>query len=100
MLKEDRIPEKGLNELFNKDRLWWKRPDLITEGFHYASLSKYFEHFPQENILVYFNEDFKLNPKSVLRDIFDFIGVETSFSVDTDIVVNKSGMKNYNVFNA
>lgn len=99
LVREDMIPEQGISHLFDRNSIWWKRPDLVPEGFYYKHLQKYFEGFPPENIRVYLYEDFRKNPMDTLSDIFEFIGVNSNLRVDTDVVVNKSGRRKKNVFN-
>jgi len=49
--------------LINTSRYWWQ-------------LSKYREHFDDTRILVLFFEELKQEPGAVLRDCFDFLGVD------------------------
>lgn len=93
------IPEQGISYLFDRSSIWWKRPDLVPEGFYFKHLEKYFDHFPHENIRVYLYEDFRSKPLETLRDIFGFIGVNPEVQVDTDVIVNKSGRRKKNMFN-
>ena len=100
MVREEvTIPYDDFSKVFQKDSIWWKRPDLINEGFYYKHLKKYFDSFPHENIRVYLYDDFRSNPHAILRDIFEFIGVDHEVAIDTDIVVNKSGKRKKNLFN-
>jgi hypothetical protein len=99
MVREETIPYDDWSSVFQKGTIWWKRPDLINEGFYYKHLKKYYDNFPHENIRVYLYDDFRSDPLAVLRDIFQFIGVDHEVAVDTDIVVNKSGKRKKNLFN-
>ena len=49
--------------LINTSRYWWQ-------------LNKYREHFDDAHILVLFFEEMKQDPGVVLRDCFDFLGVD------------------------
>ena len=99
LLRDDKLPEDSWDQLFDKDTIWWKRPDLVHEGFYFKHLSKYYEHFPKENIKVFIYDDFRADPMKVLNEMFEFIGVEKNVEIDTDLVVNKSGKRKQNIFN-
>lgn len=99
MVRENNVPDEDWSHLFDKKSIWWKRPDLVNEGFYFKHLSKFYDIFPKENIRVYLYDDFKTNPNSILQDIFRFVGVNDKVIVDTDIVVNKSGKMKNNLFN-
>lgn len=99
LVRDNRLPQDNWDDLFNQDTIWWKRPDLVNEGFYFKHLSRYYDHFPKENIRVYLYDDYKVDPNKVLKDIFSFVGVDDKVIVDTDIVVNKSGRRKKNLFN-
>lgn len=46
---------------------------------YYHQLSRFLEVFPKENILIIFNERLNANPRAVLREVFEFLGVSPSF---------------------
>lgn len=70
----------------------WRYTDL---GFYGAQLKQYFDLFDEEQIRVYLYDDFKEKPISVLSDMFDFIGVDSTFSPDMSIKPNVSGVPKY-----
>lgn len=49
-------------------------------GFYYSFLKKYFDDFPSENIYVGIYEELKKNPKSEIQKIYEFLGVDSTFS--------------------
>lgn len=55
------------------------KPFLIEEGFYYDHLSRYYEHFPREQVLVLLYDDLVSDPRSYLGTICKFIGVADSF---------------------
>ena len=58
--------------MINTSKYWWQ-------------ISKFREHFSDEQILVLFFEEMKQNPDATLRRCFDFLGVSTQdYSVNTD----------------
>lgn len=99
LLRDEKLPEDPWEELFNRDTIWWKRPDLVHEGYYFRHLLNYYKIFPKENIKVFLYDDFRANPDAVLNEMFDFIGVEKNLSIDTDLVVNKSGRRKRSLFN-
>lgn len=99
MLREEKVPTEGFDSIFDRSSLWWRRADLIIEGFYAKNLQRFYALFPRDQIRVYLYDDFRKNPDGVLKNIFDFIGVSNDFKVDTDMVMNKSGVLKKNVFN-
>jgi len=99
LVRENEIPEGGdLNEVFNRDSIWWKRKDLVNEGFYYRQLKPYFDNFKRENIKVFLYEDFIGKTDEVVKEAFSFLGVDPNVKVGTDVVYNKSGkVKNKSV---
>ena len=99
LVRENEIPEGGdLNEVFNRDSIWWKRKDLVNEGFYYRQLKPYFDNFKRENIKVFLYEDFIGRTDEVVKEAFSFLGVDPDVKVGTDVVYNKSGkVKNKSV---
>lgn len=54
-------------------------------------IERYLNTFPREQLRVYIYEEFKQDPITVLRNIFDFIGVDITFTPDIAIKPNVSG---------
>lgn len=82
---------KDYNDFFKKDTIWWTRTDMIPEGFYYKRLKPFYDNFPSENIRIYLYEDFIGKTDEVVRDIFEFLQVDSSVKVGTNVVYNKSG---------
>lgn len=99
LLRENEIPEGGgMDQVFNRDSIWWKRKDLVNEGFYYRQLKPYFENFPKENIKIFLYEDFIGDTDRILKEAFEHLGVDASVKVGTDVIYNKSGkVKNKSV---
>ena len=57
----------------------WFRWHYKQRGFYYVQLKRYFELFEGEQIKVYLYEDFKANSLVVLKDVFQFLGVDDNF---------------------
>lgn len=57
-------------------------PKAYVKRGHYAQhLRRWYEHFPSERIFVGIFEEMEAEPRAFLRSVFDFLGVDASFSV-------------------
>lgn len=71
---------------------WSYRWHYKQKGFYYPQIKRYLDVFDKEQLRVYLFEDFKSDPSGVLRDIFDFLGVDEGFTVDTSEKFNVAGL--------
>jgi hypothetical protein len=83
--------EEALREEPNRIKNNW---ELI---YHYTSVSYYYEAVKAfkdnfSNVLVILNEDLQKNPGTVLQEIFQFLGVDDSVDVYTEVHHNMSGI--------
>lgn len=91
LARENRTPTPTFEECLDKNTIWWKRNDLVKEGFYFKNLSRYYELFPRENIRVFLYEDLNASPEKVLREIYQFLGVRDDFRTNHDTRFNQSG---------
>jgi hypothetical protein len=91
LARENRTPTENFSDCLDKDSVWWTRNDLIKEGFYYKNLVKYYELFPNENIRVYLYEELQQSPLQVMREIYYFLGVDSTFTPDVSLRYNESG---------
>jgi hypothetical protein len=75
----------------DKTSIWWRRNDLIKEGFFGTNLKRYFDIFPKSQLKVLIYDDLKENPEAVMKEIYEFIGVHPSFKPDLGREYNVSG---------
>lgn len=68
-------------------------------GFYYSQLVPYFELFEPQQIKVYLYDDFNANPLKILRDLFQFLGVDETFVPDISLKHNVSGIPKNPIFN-
>jgi hypothetical protein len=54
-----------------------------TMGFYYTQLKRYYEIFEPEQIRVYLTEDLKDDPVGSIKDIFQYLEVDDTFTPDT-----------------
>lgn len=62
------------------------------KGFYYTQLKRYYDVFEREQIRVYLYEDLNENPAGVLRDVYKFLGVDSTFVPDISMRYNASGV--------
>ena len=55
------------------------------------NLSKFYKVFDPESIKVFLFEDLKKDPDKLMHELFDFIGVDSTFQVDMSVKLNTSG---------
>ncbi|MFW6295650.1 MAG: sulfotransferase family protein [Halothece sp.] len=71
---------------------WGKLWHYKHRGFYYVQVKQYFDNFHPEQLKIYRYEDFKNDPNKVLKDIFQFLGVDDTFTADMSARYNVSGM--------
>jgi len=55
---------------------------FLEFGLYSEQVSRYFALFPRERIRIFFYEDYQRDPRTLLRAIFRFLGVDETFSPD------------------
>jgi hypothetical protein len=62
----------------------WARPDShwMQIGRYYDQLAPYFELFPRDRILVCLFDDLKRSPRTVMEEVYRFLGVDPTFVPD------------------
>ncbi len=96
--RDSRLPSDDFAECLNRDSIWWKRNDLVQEGFYYRNLSSFYKLFKSSQIKVYLFEELKDSGETVLEDIFSFLGVDADFQIDMSVRYNQSGIVKNQVF--
>lgn len=92
LARDGRQHETPLEQLFEPESIWWRRNDLIYEGLFYQHLKRYYDRFEPEQIKVFLYDDLKADEAGLIRQIFDFLGVEREVQPETDIRFNQSGI--------
>jgi hypothetical protein len=75
----------------NWSHIWHYR----AMGFYGEQLARYFQLFDRDQIRVFLYEDFVAEPLSIVRDVFDHIGVDSTFIPDTRLRHNISGVPRF-----
>lgn len=71
---------------------WWWGFYYVQGGFYYTQLKRYFNKFDKSQIKIYLYQNLKANPNELLQDMFEFIGVDSSFVPDMDTKYNITGI--------
>jgi hypothetical protein len=64
----------------------------VESSRYYASLSRYFARFASSQIKVILFDDLIANPRAVVRDLFEFLGVDPAFEVDVSATHNRASV--------
>lgn len=67
-------------------------------GKYHQQLLRYFNLFPESNIKVYLYDDLVSNHQALIKDIFNFLSVDDTFSPDFSIKYNPSGEPRSRIF--
>ncbi len=81
---------KALLDDFNHDPKVWGNAHLYTEiGMYYEQVKRYIDVFGKNNVKIIFTEDMKKNASAVIREVYEFIGVDPTFVADTSKQYNE-----------
>ena len=97
MVKSGAEPITNFSEALNSSKEYtsngWLRKRFYLEfGFYYEQLKRYYELFDENNIKVFLLEDLKKDPKKLVQDLYNFIGVDDSFLPDMSVNYNPGGI--------
>lgn len=56
-----------------------KQPSIISHGFYYKYLEKYFDRFPRKNIKILLFESIKAAPEALYKEALDFLNADEFF---------------------
>jgi hypothetical protein len=91
LARENRLPSDDIKDALDRDSIWWRRNDLVQEGFYHKHLSVYFENFNPTQIKIFLYDELQNNPVKLVQELFTFIGVDPTFSPDLKTSHNVSG---------
>lgn len=89
--------EEALNREESRLQKGWFWPRYKYAGFYYKQLRRYYNLFSEDQIRIYLFEEYKHDTEYVVKDIFEFIGVDPSFSPNVNTKHNVSGRPRFNV---
>lgn len=64
----------------------------IETGLYHRNLTRYLDFFDRSRLKVVFNEDLKMDRVRVVAEVFEFLGVDPTYDVDTDLELTASGV--------
>jgi hypothetical protein len=64
------------------DDYWWGARRYVRSGLYAKNLTRYLDTWPRERIRIYFNDQFEADTPSLVRDCFQFLGVDENVAVD------------------
>lgn len=99
LLRQNKTPTKHFVDCFDRNSLWWKKNDLIQEGFYYHHMNFYYKLFDSSQIKIMLYDDFKREPEGFFREIFSYLEIDSSFKPNTSKVLNVGGKIKNNFFN-
>ena len=71
----------------------------VREGFYYTRMKRYFDVFPREQIEVYLFDDFRRDSAAVMREVFEFVGVDRDVELDTSAKHNPANIPKSRLLN-
>lgn len=74
---------------------YMKFPEILTCSLYGADIDRYLEMFPQENLLIIFQEDIKTNAALLLKTVQKFIGVKEHLPHNLGMRSNETGEAKY-----
>jgi hypothetical protein len=88
--KEKNFEEEIKNDLSKLNKGWGISELYLELGEYYKQVKRYINIFEHKNIRIYTYEDFSINGLKVLKDIYCFLKVDTSYIPNLNIKYNKS----------
>jgi len=83
--------EESLADLDRRLSDVWSGGCYEIDGYYASCLSRYFDLFSPTQIRVHLYEEFVRDPEPVVRDLFNFLEIDTEFQPDLSITYNPSG---------
>jgi hypothetical protein len=86
------------NDYNHKPKVWGNAHLYVEIGQYYQQVKRYLDGFGHENVRVYLTEDMKRDAKTVIKDLYKFIGVNENFNSDTSQNYNEVFSPKYKNF--
>ncbi|NKB58208.1 MAG: hypothetical protein GKS00_17930 [Alphaproteobacteria bacterium] len=69
----------------------WFTAQYKRKSLYYEQLKVWLDSFDKNQIRIYLYEDLRADPKALMRDLYEFVGVDPSFDPNVSIVHNRRG---------
>jgi hypothetical protein len=97
LVRDGREPEMDFIKAFRDEprriaenwEFLWRYKDM---GLYYEQVKRFYDLFDREQIKIYLHDDLVDDPDALIKDAFQFIGVDDSFKPDTTTWLNVSGI--------
>ena len=80
------------DEDISVEDVWWGMRHYVRAGFYSKQVQRYYDQFPEDQLLVLLYDDLKKDTAGTIRQIFGHIGVDTTFQPETSARHNVSGI--------
>lgn len=87
------------NDQQKKHKGWGVSHLYLEVGNYYEQVKRYYDHFPAGQIKVIIFDDFKKDAAGVMKDLFNFIGVDPSVQIDMSTKYNEAGVPRFGKLN-
>ncbi len=96
LVRDGRMPNKTFGDALaqEKERIadnWDPIWHFVHVGLYHEQLLRYYRYFPKDQIKVFLYEDFTSDPMGLVRQVFQFLGVDDAFIPQQDFKSNVSG---------
>jgi hypothetical protein len=71
----------------------------VREGFYFTRMKRYCDLFPRDQMKIYLFEDFKSDPAGIVREVCEFLEVDSGFAPDTAVRHNPASVPRSGVLN-
>lgn len=74
---------------------WGANHQYLYIGKYYEQVKRYYDIFPKEQILICWYDEYKKDSQKVVKSIYNFLGVNEEFQVDTSEKLNTAGVPKF-----
>ncbi|HAE34638.1 MAG: sulfotransferase domain-containing protein [Chitinophagales bacterium] len=67
----------------HEPKVWGNAHLYVEIGLYYEQVKRYYEQFSPDHIKIIFSQELRKHPEKVVRDLYEFIGVNPDFQPDT-----------------
>lgn len=84
---ENRDFDAAIKETLNDQKSW----KYISYGFYINYINRILKYYNEKNLKVIILEDFKQSPQIVLSEIFEWLNIDSQFTLNVNKIHNKGG---------
>ena len=96
LIRDHREPVTNFREalLLEEERIadhWGFMWHYTKVGYYHDQLKRFYDRFDTNQVRVYLHDEFESQPMTIIKDIFEFLEVDTTFTPDITVRANMSG---------